>query len=83
MSTKPAPKPGRPVRPSVARKDEAARQAAKLERTSARLVVETNSTVLREVRLRAAEKGITVRAFVLQAIGESGVRSALEDIEHR
>jgi chromosome partitioning protein len=79
MSTK----AGRPVRPSVAR-ESAARAAAKLERGApSRLVIETSREVLKGVRLRAAQKGITVRAYVLELLAADGVDAARADLDAR
>lgn len=69
----------RPVRPSNA-KETAKLEAAKLERAAARLVIETTDEVLRGVRLRAAQEGVTIRAYVLRLLAKDGVSAADKEV---
>jgi hypothetical protein len=66
-------KGGRPTRPT----DEAAeieRAAAKLEGEKiGRMVIETRPTILKALRLAAARKGVTNKAFVLEVLRAAGV----------
>jgi len=76
MSPKTPPAGVRPVRPSVAK------AAAKLERGApARLVITTTRAVIKGAKLRAAQNGTTVRAYVLGLLAADGVDAARADLD--
>lgn len=67
---------GRPVRPSVAR------AAAKLEREEqARLVIKTSPAVLAALKIRAAQKGVPMRVYVLGLLAADGIEAASVDLD--
>jgi hypothetical protein len=71
----------RPVRPSVARAD-ASKAAEKFENgPPSRLVIEVSRAVREEVRIRAAERRLTQRAYLLTLLANDGVAAALEDLK--
>jgi hypothetical protein len=68
----------RPVRPSAERALKGIRGAAsKLEREeSIRLVLELSPTTRRNLKVRAAQQGLTVKAYIVRLLERDGVQCA-------
>lgn len=74
--------PKRPVRPSVAKSEAAVKAAAKFQKgMPSRLVIEVSQAVREEVRIRAAERRLTQRAYLLTLLAEDGIAAAAEDLK--
>lgn len=67
----------RPVRPSDQRASRAVQEAAKLaSEESVRLVLELSSTTRKNLKVRAAQEGLTVKAYVVRLLQRDGVECA-------
>lgn len=67
----------RPVRPSEARASRAAKEADKLtSEESVRLVLELSPTTRKNLKVRAAQEGLTVKAYIVRLLERDGVECA-------
>jgi hypothetical protein len=67
----------RPVRPSAERTSRAAQEAAKLEsEESVRLVLELSRVTRKNLKVRAAQEGITIKAYIVRLLQRDGVECA-------
>jgi hypothetical protein len=62
------------TRPTAAPKSHASKAAAKLEEGEARLVVNMPEALHRKLKMRAVERGITIREYVLKLLERDGLR---------
>jgi predicted DNA binding CopG/RHH family protein len=61
------------IRPSARRAADAAQEAAKLEKDSARVVLVFSRTTRKNLKVRAAQEGLTVKAYLLRLLERDGV----------
>jgi len=65
---------GRPIRPSEQKAAAAAKHAHKLEQPdSVRLVLELPSETRRKLKVRAAERGQTIKSYLVTLMREDGL----------